>query len=560
MRTYGTLTYVDGSWSLDVEPHVNMRLKRMFGRVQANRSGAVTMRATDETAADLEWFLSRYPLDVDELTAARLAHSARSYRDAQAAADRILGGERLRFELAPARDPRAAQLEAADLCLTTGRLLLGDALGGGKSFSGQLLFRHPESLPALIVCPTHLARQWLGELYLNFPMLRGHILRTTRPYDPGETREMKGQQPDVLISTYSKLAGWAKHLAGYVRTIIFDEAQELRRSGSDKYCAAAAIADRCRYRMELTATPIYNYGGEIFNVLDVIARDELGTRPEFVREWGGEMSNDRVMVYDPKGLGAYLREQRLLLVRDNLELGIDLQDPVRIPYVIDLDEKVFAVESAGAHDLAQIILAGTGTPMERRQTAGELDWKMRRATGLAKAPHVANFVKLLLESEEKILLFGWHRDVYDVWKDIFTRADIGHVLYTGSESPAQKEAAKKAFLLDPRCRVMIMSLRSGAGLDGLERVCRVAVFGELDWAYGMHQQCIGRLVRNSQPHQVLAYFLTCDEGSDPVVLEALGIKRGQSEPVVHPDAPLFEAVDTSGDRIRRLAAAVVRKK
>jgi hypothetical protein len=44
---------------------------------------------------------------------------------------------------------------------------------------------------------------------------------------------------------------------------------------------------------------------------------------------------------------------------------------------------------------------------------GDFDWKMRQATGIAKAPYVAEFVKLLLESEQKVVLFGWHRDVYD---------------------------------------------------------------------------------------------------------------------------------------------------
>jgi hypothetical protein len=48
--------------------------------------------------------------------------------------------------------------------------------------------------------------------------------------------------PDVLIIPYSKLRGWGDHLAGRVRTVIFDEVQELRRPTA-KYEAAARVAD-----------------------------------------------------------------------------------------------------------------------------------------------------------------------------------------------------------------------------------------------------------------------------------------------------------------------------
>src|SRR5579884_3848269 len=43
-----------------------------------------------------------------------------------------------------------------------------------------------------------------------------------------------------------------------------------------------------------------------------------------------------------------------------------------------------------------------------------------------------------------------------------------------------------------------MSLRSGAGLDGLQEDCTVGVFGELDWSPEQHRQCIGRLDRDGQ--------------------------------------------------------------
>jgi SNF2 family DNA or RNA helicase len=79
------------------------------------------------------------------------------------------------------------------------------------------------------------------------------------------------------------------------------------------------------------------------------------------------------------------------------------------------------------------------------------------------------------------------------------------------------------------------------------------VFGELDWSPGVHEQCIGRVARDGQKKSVVAYFLVADDGADPVIAEALGLKREQIEGIRSPDQDLIEKLDTSGDRTRRLA-------
>lgn len=104
-----------------------------------------------------------------------------------------------------------------------------------------------------------------------------------------------------------------------------------------------------------------------------------------------------------------------------------------------------------------------------------------------------------------------------------------------------------------------MSLRSGAGLDGLQSVSRTVVFGELDWAYGVHEQAEGRVHRDGQKDPVMAYYLTASAGSDPVVMDALGIKRGQLEGIRDPNAALVQKLQTDPDRIKRLAEAYLQQ-
>lgn len=563
MRTYGELRHHPneswfgrgGCWAISAEPNVIMRVKRIFPRVAVKREGTVIIGDTPEVARDLTWIMDRWPLAMDAATRARLEGRTTEYIEAQEAVERVLSGERLVIDgHAPARAPRDYQLVAADIVLSVGRLLLIDDLGLGKTFTGLLVLRDPRALPAVVVCPTHLQRQWLRELGASFPMLRGHIVRKVAPYDPSKTRDMRGFHPDVLIVPYSKIASWGHHLAGAARTVIFDEVQELRHTGTAKYTGAAMVADAADFRLGLTATPVYNYGGEIHSVISVLDKEALGTRREFIEEWGRE-TQGKVFVKDPRALGAHMRQERLVLRRTRADVGRELPEVVRVPHTVDADEQVIDRETSSAAELAELILTGAGTHRERFTAAGDLDWQLRRATGLAKARYVADFVRLVLESEPKVVLFGWHRDVYEVW--LQRLEDLRPVLYTGSESPAGKERARARFLQDDDCRVLVMSLRSGAGLDGLQEACKVAVFGELDWSPGQHDQCIGRLHRDGQSDPVVAYFLTCDHGSDPVVMETLGIKRGQAEPLRDPDAQLFDqGAPDAKDRVRRLAEQV----
>ena len=103
-----------------------------------------------------------------------------------------------------------------------------------------------------------------------------------------------------------------------------------------------------------------------------------------------------------------------------------------------------------------------------------------------------------------------------------------------------------------------MSLRSGAGVDGLQKHARVGVFGELDWSPQVHEQCIGRLRRDGMGDDpALAYFLVSTEGSDPAIAEVLNVKRQQGEQLVTPDGQLFANATNDLNRTRALAEAAL---
>jgi SNF2 family DNA or RNA helicase len=484
-----------------------------------------------------------------------LEERAKEHVERMSLVDRFLRGEGSNQVFPLKLTPREYQGLAASMWLTTGGLLLADDVGLGKTCVAFCGLIDPKLRPALVVTLSHLPFQWRSELE-KFTDLKCHILKKGTPYD---ILDKQGKLPDVIITNYHKLGGWASTLDGVVKSVTFDECQELRHSGTQKYEAAKLIADGVDYRLGLSATPIYNYGGEIWNVCNIITPDALGNWEEFSREWCTYRGGKQV-IDDPAAFGVCARETGVMLRRTRKEVKRELPGVIRVPQWIQSDPAAFAKLKGQAIELAKLILRqNQDFKGQKMQAAGEFDMKMRMMTGISKAPFVADFVRFLVEENgTPVVLYGWHRDVYEIWLEKLRGnpgrgiADLNPVMYTGSESPQQKEWSKQEFL-SGRSKVMIISLRAGAGMDGLQEVCNVCVFGELDWSPGVHEQDEGRLHRDGQDEPVTSYYLLADEGSDPVVSDVLGVKKQQIEGIRDPNQDLVTQLQIDPDHIKKLA-------
>lgn len=566
MKTYGTLSRTSDKWVLEAEPHVVIRAKRVFTRLAKLHRGRLHLSDTLDTCRDLAWFLERYPVSMSDTDRTHLEGRAAAHFERETLVARLLSGmtEPRAFDLA--LPPRDYQRVAGEMVLRTGGLLLADELGTGKTVSAICMLSDPRARPALVVTMTHLTKQWEREIHRFLPGVSTHVLKSGQPYDLTKGRRTKPGQstlpgiqtfPDVIITNYHKLAGWPETLAPLLKSVTFDEVQELRRgSDSQKGQAAYTIASKCDFRLGLSATPIYNLGSEIYAVMQALQPEALGTRSEFLAEWCGSTdSRGNAKLGDARAFGTYMRDSGLMLRRTREDVGREIPEVVRIPHEVDTDAAPLEDITSAAEQLASVIVdAQRG--WDRVQAGRDLDVMVRHATGVAKAPYVAEFVRLLLESGEPVVLFGWHHDVYSVWKERLEA--YRPAVYTGQESPAAKEEARERFV-SGQTPLLIMSLRSGAGLDGLQERCRTVVFGELDWSPGVHEQCIGRIHRDGQAARVLAYYLIANEGSDPVIADILQVKRAQVEGIRNPTADIIEQLDVSGDRIRELAQAYLRK-
>ncbi len=84
------------------------------------------------------------------------------------------------------------------------------------------------------------------------------------------------------------------------------------------------------------------------------------------------------------------------------------------------------------------------------------------------------------------------------------------------------------------------------------------VVGELDWSPKVHDQLIARADRDGQPEQVNVFFPVSEYGSDPVIINLLGLKSSQSHGIIDPlTAPAQQYTDES--RIKLLAQQYLNK-
>lgn len=548
-NVYGSLRLLgDGSsWEIaNLDPHVAIRFKQLFQRIPKHSFGPFLLTNDPVTAADLTWFISRYPLAMSNKDRLFLKSWKIGFESDRAEMDRIMLPS---YETPPIQKIKPGQVirhyQAQAIAILQKRksLLLGDEGGLGKTITAAgFLCAEPNALPAVVVCDTHMQQQWDDKITM-FTTLRTHMVNKTRPYNL--------PRADVYIFRISQIAGWVDVFAtGVFKSVIYDELQSLR-TGTEtaKGAAAAALSAHTIYRAGLTATPIYNYGTEMWNIMHFLDDRVLGPLEDFRREWVDHAGRIR----DPKALGTYLREQHAMIRRLKSDVGQELPKVSRIVEYVNYDgEAVRSVEEL-ATQLA--IRASSGSFVERGQAARELDIMVRQATGVSKAESVAQFVRLMVEAGEAVLLVGWHREVYDRWNEAMK--DLRPAMYTGSESASKKNEEKDRFLSGDTS-VMIMSLRSGAGIDGLQHRCSVVVFGELDWSPGIHQQIIWRVDREGQKSPVTAFFLVVNEGSDPPIMEVLGIKASEASQIVDPHLGA-QKTDADTTNLQKLVARYLAK-
>jgi len=536
-RSDGTVS----SWIVEGNPGMVEVIKRIFPGSTSFGRGKCRFPNTKRNSANLNWIMLRFPLAIEDAEA-----WDKSYSEAVAHVERIQN-----FNKRPAKATtppeftgtlKEFQKEGLSYLLGAERALLADEMGLGKTIQALAYLAAKGAYPALIVVPPHLVRNWQAEIrrFLRLPgneqlSFEGkgaddsvHVIKGLKPYElPAAS---------IYIIHYLLLRGWKNELPEYAfRAVIFDEIQELRHTGTEKYSAASLVSASAPTCIGLSGTPIYNRGGEIWSVMNILEYHCLGDWDSFTREWCYGYGSD--VVTNPDQLGDYLKAEGLMLRRTKGQVLKELPPKRRVTQTVDFDKGKYGKLIQGAVEKARAI-DSIKDMFEKGRLTREAVNESRKAIGIAKAPFVTEFVKMLLDADEKVLLFAYHHAVFDTYMEDLKA--YKPVEITGRESSAEKDRSVTAFM-NGETNICMVSLRAAAGLNLQRATC--VVFGELDWSPAIHSQAEDRAHRIGQEDSVLCYYLVAEEGTDEVIQEFLGLKIQQFSGI------MGDKTETDEDRV-----------
>lgn len=155
----------------------------------------------------------------------------------------------------------------------------------------------------------------------------------------------------------------------------------------------------------------------------------------------------------------------------------------------------------------------------------------REEVALAKVPLVAEHVHKLVESEEPVILFAYHKSVIDALVERLTKLGVRVGVITGKVPPNKRQAVVDKFQ-DGELDVVIGNiLAMGVGFTMTR--ARFVVFAELDWVPALIEQAEDRAWRNGQLNAVMIQHLVVDGSIESIMAIKLLEKMGV----------IFEALD-----------------
>jgi SNF2 family DNA or RNA helicase len=523
-------------WVVIGPPHVTAFACQIFPSAKMTRSDAVCaakFAVTWRSFVDLMILLWRFKLTIDPIEEFDRQWSVSGFRQNS----RETVNESMSRHPPPSLSALNGKLKpfqtvGVKWSIANRRTVIADEMGLGKTVQALATLSATGGFPALVCVESNLVRQW-AEVSIPqwLPQAKVFVAR-------GQTPQPIPMGCPIVVTSYNLLPFWRKKLAGHgFKSIVWDEIQAFRNHKAEKTIAGHALA-KCgsvENVLGLSGTPIYNYGAETWSVYQAVEPNCLGDRDSFLSNW---CDGDSVKI--PEALNQYLRDQGLLIRRLQQQVGEDLPPIRRLVEEVDSDASVAAEFIKRAEDAVQRAIMSDFSDLAMMENAAVQ--AIRQATGVAKTPAVAAFVRNLIDCGVPPVVFAHHKSVrYKLGEYL---AEFNPVHISGDENAGErKESIRKFTERQPNGRflsdVCIVSNRCAVGLDGLQHRADTAVTAELDYAPAVHLQNDGRVGRIGQKSRfVRSYYLVSEFGSDPTIRGILGLKRSQFDGIMGQKADL----------------------
>lgn len=410
------------------------------------------------------------------------------------------------------------QLHVAELAFGSDpvRWLLADEVGLGKTVEACLilsrLLRAGRADRVLVVAPSTLTVQWLGELYRKFHQIFVLLDETRRQdvyHDQGEDFNPFEVHPRSVIALEDLTSDTrAAKLAVASRPdlLVVDEAHRLERRpghpGNAAYRAVAPLAAVSRNVLFLSATPLEADTHGFFRLLEMLW-------PRHFPSWEGFQEN--------------LRNDVPLYPCTSSTRRADIGGlPPRIPEPVDLPAWP-EFETAEREALAMPV----ENALHRKRRAEALLNAQSRPHGAGdlRIRWIVEHAKAWKRHKEKILIFVAARDSLEALKkELEFQTSERVAVFHEDLSPGERDI-EVAHFAGPEGPTILVSTEAGGEGRNFE-FCRRLILFDLPWDPVLVEQRIGRLDRINRRRPVeIVYFRPYDSFGRRIVelYERLGI-------------------------------------
>ena len=428
--------------------------------------------------------------------------------------------------------PRDYQLEALGYALNKGNLINGDDVGLGKTFEAIIYAETTNSFPCLVIVPASVKYNW-GEKWEEIVGSK----RDISIIESSETKTRKNNwNAEVVIINYDIIGkkqgrGATVKFKELVDTkwkmVIFDEAHFLKEKKAQRSKAAKMIIKPDDLKIQLlTGTATMSKPVELWNLLLLIKSEQHVAEDwyQFVRRYCGGYIGKFGWVTD--GATNILELNQKL--RDNCYIRREKKDVLKeLPEVITEVIKVPITNKRAVikatDNIIEYILETKG--VEAAEKAEEAEHLvalgvLRKLSIEGKLKAVESYLKDWSQSNEKLLVFGLHREPLDYLSGKF-KAE----LIAGGVSSKDKQRIVKEWQVNKSQFLFANMESAGTGVDGLQNVCSNMIILELPWRPSDLWQVIGRLDRSGQKNSPNIKYLLSDDTIDIQMWEMLQAKE-----------------------------------
>ena len=319
-------------------------------------------------------------------------------------------------------------------------------------------------LPALIVCPTSLVRNWEAEAQKFTPWLKTLVIS-----GPERRNDFpKISDADLVVTSYALLQrdfGEA-YCDKEFSALVIDEAQHIKNR--DTKNAKAVKAVNARRRLALTGTPIENSVADAWSIFDFLMPEYLGDYESFKLNYEDKISprngedGEQDRGEAAEALARLKRKiQPFIMRRVKKTVAKDLPDKIvkvsYCPMSEDAQREYLAALQKTRLDAGGLVRQ-KGFAKSKFEILAMLT-KLRQISSKSKVESFLEQLASAIEGGHKVLVFSQFVSTLKILKDELSASDIPFCYLDGSTKDRLGECNR--FNRDPKIPVFLISLMAG---------------------------------------------------------------------------------------------------